>query len=95
MPVNISRFVFGQRIITMAIGLSYCWPSFERPTDRLRKRDESAVTIPRPCNGVRFRKRGMICGNKSSSLGVAERLYKWVNSDPQNERSFLVSIAPK
>jgi hypothetical protein len=24
MPVDISRFVFGQRTITMAIGLSYC-----------------------------------------------------------------------
>jgi hypothetical protein len=38
-------------------------PSFEWPTDPLRKRDESAVTIPRPCYGDRFCRRGMICGN--------------------------------
>jgi hypothetical protein len=29
MPVDISRFVFGQRIITMAIGHSLFLPSFK------------------------------------------------------------------
>jgi hypothetical protein len=50
MPVDISRFVFGQRTITMAIGLSL--PAFfGMTTGPLRKRDESAVTIARPSHG--------------------------------------------
>ena len=50
MPVDISRFVFGQRTITVAIGLSYsCF--FRMAYTPLRKRDDSAVTIPRPSYG--------------------------------------------
>jgi hypothetical protein len=46
------------------------WPllfllSFAWPPHPLRKRDESAVTIPRPSHGDPFRRIGMICGNGS------------------------------
>jgi hypothetical protein len=51
MPVDISRFVFGQRIITIAIGRSLlAFFEFDLGV-RLRRRDESVVTIRGPGYG--------------------------------------------
>jgi hypothetical protein len=40
-------------------------------------------------------KMSVIVKDTMERLGGAERLFKWVKSDPENERAFWVSIAPK